>query len=377
MSKKKQKRKKSTRPKRARGEKLVIFLKDIMDATKAHHREEEEEVEEDQEDVMLFFGRRATPGKCKTRLAKDLMRILMVNEEEEEEEEERRRKGETMAARLYEFCTERVLRGFFLGREEMIRKSKNVCAPAPRRRYRDGEMKKVLRLVFYVAEKEEVEKVREWLEKKNLLFFADDDKDDKEDKEGVSLRRRRKIEIEVKAQDESTNDLGLRMIRAINDEISSYASRSPEDVGERSRRVFHVVGTDYPDASWERLEESTKKMRASKPLKNDAPKIGFGKAEDGGFWHLSTTCRLSESLFGSEEEKLVRWSTNHTLEDAKNAARKVGMVPHVEDSCDPLYDIDTLEDVRNWMIATTTNRKEEKSSEVEEDEFTKLVGEVV
>ena len=353
-------------------ERKVRYIKDIiMDAAKAHHEEEDQ-------DVILFFGRRATPGKCKTRLAKDLTMLLMVNEEEEEEEEEeRRRKGETMAARLYEFCTERVLRGFFLGREEMIRKSKNVCAPAPRRRYRDGEMKKVLRLVFYVAEKEEVEKVREWLEKKNLLFFADDDKDDKEDKEGVSLRRRRKIEIEVKAQDESTNDLGLRMIRAINDEISSYASRSPEDVGERSRRVFHVVGTDYPDASWERLEESTKKMRASKPLKNDAPKIGFGKAEDGGFWHLSTTCRLSESLFGSEEEKLVRWSTNHTLEDAKNAARKVGMVPHVEDSCDPLYDIDTLEDVRNWMIATTTNRKEEKSSEVEEDEFTKLVGEVV
>ena len=359
-----------------------------MDATKAHREEEEEE--EDQEDVILFFGRRATPGKCKTRLAKDLMRILMVNEGEEEEEE-RRRKGETMAARLYEFCTERVLRGFFLGREEMIRGT-NVCAPTPRRRYRDGVMKKRLRLVFYVAEKEEVEKVREWLEKKNLLFFGDEDKDDKEEEEVgvVSLRRRRKIEIEVKAQDESTNDLGLRMIRAINDEISSYASRSPEDLGERSRRVFHVVGTDYPDASWERLEESTKKMRASTttrdagereeggdPLKNDAPKIGFGKAEDGGFWHLSTTCRLSEGLFGSEEEKLVRWSTNHTLEDAKNAARKVGMVQHVEDSCDPLYDIDTLEDVRNWMIATTTNRKEEKSSEVEEDEFTKLVGEVV
>ncbi len=350
-----------------------------MDATKAHQKEEE-----DQEDVILFFGRLATPGKCKTRLAKDL-RILMVNEEEEE----RRRKGETMAARLYEFCTERVLRGFLLGREEMIRGT-NVCAPTLRRS-RDGEMKKVLRVVFYVAEKEEVEKVREWLEKKNLLFFGDDDKDDKEEEEVVvSLRRRRKIEIEVKAQDESTNDLGLRMIRAINDEISSYASRSPEDLGERSRRVFHVVGTDYPDASWERLEESTKRMRAStttrdagereedgNPLKNDAPKIGFGKAEDGGFWHLSTTCRLSEGLFGSEEEKLVRWSTNHTLEDAKNAARKVGMVPNVEDSCDPLYDIDTLENVRNWMIATTTKKKEEKSSEVEEDEFTKLVGEVV
>ena len=194
MSKKKQKRKKSTRPKRARGEKFVIFLKDIMDATKAHHREEEEEDQEDQEDVMLFFGRRATPGKCKTRLAKDLMRILMVNEEEEEEEEERRRKGETMAARLYEFCTERVLRGFLLGREEMIRGT-NVCAPTPRRRYRDGVMKKRLRLVFYVAEKEEVEKVREWLEKKNLLFFGDEDKDDKEEEEEVgvvSLRRRRK-----------------------------------------------------------------------------------------------------------------------------------------------------------------------------------------
>ena len=154
-----------------------------MDATKAHHREEEED-QEDQEDVMLFFGRRATPGKCKTRLAKDLMRILMVNEEEEEEEEERRRKGETMAARLYEFCTERVLRGFLLGREEMIRGT-NVCAPTPRRRYRDGVMKKRLRLVFYVAEKEEVEKVREWLEKKNLLFFGDEDKDDKEEEEEV------------------------------------------------------------------------------------------------------------------------------------------------------------------------------------------------
>jgi len=344
-----------------------------MDTT--HH-------EEGDQDVILFFGRLATPGKCKTRLAKDLVMILMVNEEEEEE---RRRKGETVAARLYEFCTERVLRGFFLGREEI--RGKNVCAPTPRR-YRDGEMKKVLRLVFYVAEKEEVEKVREWLEKKNLLFFGDDDKDDKEEEVGVSIRRRR-TEIEVKAQDERTNDLGLRMIRAINDEISSYAS-SPEDLGESRRRVFHVVGTDYPDASWERLEESTKRMRAStttrdagereedgNPLMNDAPKIGFGKAEDGGFWYLSTTCRLSESLFGSEEEKLVRWSTNHTLVDAKNAARKVGMVPHVEDSCDPLYDIDTLEDVRNWMIATTTKRKEEKSSKVEEDEFTKLVGEVV
>ena len=351
--------------------------------TKAHHEEEEEE------DIILFFGRLPTPGKCKTRLAKDLM--ILVNEEEEDEGRRRRRKddGETMAARLYEFCVERVLRGF-LGKE--IRE--NVCTPTPTptptpcRRRSDGEMKKFLRLVFYVAEKEEVEKVREWLEKKNLLFFGDDDKDDKEEKKGVSWRRRR-TEIEVKAQDERTNDLGLRMIRAINDEISSYAS-SPEDLGESRRRVFHVVGTDYPDASWERLEESTKKMRAStttrdagereedgNPLMNDAPKIGFGKAEDGGFWYLSTTCRLSESLFGSEEEKLVRWSTNHTLEDAKNAARKVGMVPHVEDSCDPLYDIDTLEDVRNWMIATTTKRKEEKSSKVEEDEFTKLVGEVV
>ena len=122
----------------------------------------------------------------------------------------------------------------------MIR-GKNVCAPTPRR-YRDGEMKKVLRLVFYVAEKEEVEKKCEsgW-RRKNLLFFADDDKDDKEEEVGVSLRRRR-TEIEVKAQDESTNDLGLRMIRAINDEISSYASRSPEDLGERSIASFTWSG---------------------------------------------------------------------------------------------------------------------------------------
>ena len=74
------------------------------------------------------------------------------------------------------------------------------------------------------------------------------------------------------------------MIRAINDEISSYASRSPEDLVKGVAASFtwsdglsgRLVGTV-------RREHEEDASIDNRRRKNDAPKLGFGKAEDGGF----------------------------------------------------------------------------------------------
>ena len=298
--------------------------------------EEEEEEEEDDDDEgkrqrrrdhhVLFFGRYPTPGKCKTRLATDLMRENCGDE--------------TVAAKLYELCTERVLNGFLRDIDE--RSEEERCDAT-------------IRLVFYVAHSADVGRVRTWL-RESLEVHAKDEREEEEEQQ-----QQQQQFVEVRAQDQKTNDLGLRMIRAINEECDAIEKKGPM----RESHVIHVVGTDYPNACWKRLEENTN-VRATA---RDNP-ICFGKAEDGGFWHVSTVGRLSEDFFGKEDEKLVRWSTNNTLEDAKNAAKKVGMNPRVEDVGNPLHDIDTLEDVRKWMRATTTNKSHM------EDDFTQLARQV-
>ena len=268
---------------------------------------------------VLFFGRYPTPGKCKTRLATDLMRESCGDE--------------TVAAKLYELCTERVLNGFLRDIDERSEERTDVT----------------IRLMFYVAHSADVGRVRKWL-RESLDVHSKDEKEEEQQQF-----------VEVRAQDQKTNDLGLRMIRAINEECDAIERKG----SMRESHVIHVVGTDYPNACWKRLEENTN-MRATA---RDNP-ICFGKAEDGGFWHVSTVGRLSEDFFGSEDEKLVRWSTNNTLEDAKNAAKKAGMNPRVEDVGNPLHDIDTLEDVRKWMRATMRNKSHM------EDDFTQLARQV-
>jgi len=240
---------------------------------------------------------------------------------------------ETVAAKLYELCTERVLNGFLRDIDERSEERSDAT----------------IRLVFYVAHSADVGRVRKWL-RESLDVHSKDEKEEEQQQF-----------VEVRAQDQKTNDLGLRMIRAINEECDVIERKG----SMRESHVIHVVGTDYPNACWKRLEENTN-MRATA---RDNP-ICFGKAEDGGFWHVSTVGRLSEDFFGSEDEKLVRWSTNNTLEDAKNAAKKAGMNPRVEDVGNPLHDIDTLEDVRKWMRATMRNKSHM------EDDFTQLARQV-
>jgi len=162
-------------------------------------REKEEEEEESFRHVILFFGRLPTPGKCKTRLARDV-------------------RDETLAARLYKSCAERVLKRF---RRETV----DDCVI-------NGDGAKSFssrcsfRLVFYVAEKEEVEQVRAWLKESLCSPKVSVGDEEEEEEEGPPISSSTKIE--VKAQDDRTSDLGLRMIRALNDEISSSSS-SPEN----------------------------------------------------------------------------------------------------------------------------------------------------
>jgi len=128
---------------------------------------EKEEEEEASRHVILFFGRLPTPGKCKTRLARDV-------------------RDETLAARLYKSCAERVLKRF---RRETVddcdingdgaKSSSSRCS---------------FRLVFYVAEKEEVEQVRAWL--KESLCLPKVSVGDDEESETTKKKKKKKKKLD-------------------------------------------------------------------------------------------------------------------------------------------------------------------------------------
>ena len=100
-------------------------------------------------DHVLFFGRYPTPGKCKTRLATDLMRESCGDE--------------TVAAKLYELCTERVLNGFLRDIDERSEERSDAT----------------IRLVFYVAHSADVGRVRKWL-RESLDVHSKDEKEEEQ-----------------------------------------------------------------------------------------------------------------------------------------------------------------------------------------------------
>ena len=77
---------------------------------------------------------------------------------------------------------------------------------------------------------------------------------------------------------------------------------------------------------------------------SDAPKIGLGKPKMAGLAPVDA-CRLSEGLFRSGGEIGSVEHESHVRRRQK-CSNEVGMVPHVEDSCDPLWNR-MLEDVRS------------------------------
>ncbi len=124
--------------------------------------------------------------------------------------------------------------------------------------------------------------------------------------------------------------------------------QSGKDLGERLHHaVFHafeanastvlIIGTDTPDISPELLREAQLALRTKD--------IVLGPAFDGGYYLLGMN-RYSPTLFED-----IAWSSSgvaiETIQKAHDAQLSVAML-------DPLLDIDTIEDVRQWLRLETT-----------------------
>lgn len=124
--------------------------------------------------------------------------------------------------------------------------------------------------------------------------------------------------------------------------------QSGKDLGERLHHaVFHafeanastvlIIGTDTPDISPELLGEARHALRT-----ND---IVLGPAFDGGYYLLGMN-RYSPALFED-----IAWSSSDvalaTIQKAHDEHLSVALL-------EKLFDIDTIEDVNNWLCLDST-----------------------
>ena len=313
--------------------------------------------------AIIFFGRYPDPGKCKTRLA----RTLFSTEENFRE-----------AAALYRLCCERTIRRFIEEADALVNA--------------DFDEAERVKIVFACADAEDVPRVKEW-----ICSFAsdsdgvvsktecDDNRDevinqcqDKkqryfEDCESVGGKR---CDVEVRAQDGASANLGTRMILEINKEFDRFDC---DDSDDRGSKLVAVIGTDYPDASMKlfRRQHRLQRRRTNGTDDDDddddkKDNMEFGEAKDGGFWFVSSRKRVSLNAFDG-----VRWSTINAREDAMKAVELNNNDRNVvkafsasEDEA--LYDIDTLDDLRKWFA-----KAEEASDEDKNDLFYSLVRAVI
>jgi rSAM/selenodomain-associated transferase 1 len=116
------------------------------------------------------------------------------------------------------------------------------------------------------------------------------------------------------------NDLGLKMYNAFN------------TVFKRGYKKVIIIGTDAPDVSM-------KIMQSAISVLNDHSVV-IGPANDGGYYLLGFKSKLIDLFSG------IEWSTNsvfdNTIEKLNNAKVNYFVL-------DELIDIDTLEDLQNWL----------------------------
>ena len=116
------------------------------------------------------------------------------------------------------------------------------------------------------------------------------------------------------------NDLGLKMYNAF------------DTVFKRGYKKVIIIGTDAPDVSM--------KIVQSAILVLDNYSVVIGPANDGGYYLLGFKLKLIDLFSG------IEWSTNsvfdNTIEKLKNS--KINYF-----TLDELTDIDTLEDLQNWL----------------------------
>lgn len=113
--------------------------------------------------------------------------------------------------------------------------------------------------------------------------------------------------------------LGLRMADAIARLLS---------IGERAV----IIGTDVPDISREHVAEAFAAMESSD--------LVLGPAHDGGYYLIGMK-RSWPRLFEG-----IAWSTKDVFRETLQRASQFGLSVHL---LPELYDIDTIEDYRDWQ----------------------------
>lgn len=121
------------------------------------------------------------------------------------------------------------------------------------------------------------------------------------------------------------------------------------DLGQRMGRVFHtlrpgpvvIVGSDIPDLGPEHVWKAFQALGRSDAV--------FGPSTDGGYWLIGLNRRRpAPRLFDG-----VRWSSGHELADTVRNLRGRSF-----ELLDPLSDIDTIEDWREWQHAKEARRRD-------------------
>jgi uncharacterized protein len=136
-------------------------------------------------------------------------------------------------------------------------------------------------------------------------------------------------------------------------EAWSYRAQVSGDLGQRLAALLDealdegfgpvtLVGTDCPEIQPE-------DFHAAWSAKTAGADVVFGPASDGGFWQITVREGFPS---GSTLFQDIRWSTEHTLADARAAVVRAGYRSQLTRE---LSDIDTEADWQRWLSAREKN----------------------
>ena len=128
-----------------------------------------------------------------------------------------------------------------------------------------------------------------------------------------------------------------------------YREQCGDDLGKRMKNAFEsmftagmtnviIIGTDAPDVSAVMIYDAL--------IKLDSAALVIGPARDGGYYLLGMK-QLYPELFED-----VHWGAGQVLSETMNKAAAKGLSVI---TLTPCYDIDTLDDLHQWMRNTSSD----------------------
>eukprot|EP00955_Chlamydomonas_euryale_P104129 365542-Chlamydomonas_euryale.AAC.15 len=134
-------------------------------------------------------------------------------------------------------------------------------------------------------------------------------------------------------------DLGVKMLAALHKCL---------DTPGVDRAI--VIGTDIPDMSVHVLEACSNMLQSHD--------IVMGPADDGGYYLLGLSargCSATKQAGAAGLFRGVQWSTPHVLHATSSAAAVLGLSIAPPGQLPRLRDIDTLQDLAEWVRGTNMN----------------------